>query len=395
MVRLQHEIEVFAYAYLICIIAFSSISESAGYFQTIALGATKVVFAILLFLYVTKLLIIKEIKLDRSILVLSIFGLYCVFSSITGNVDSNISSIIFSILTCYIYSQCFSKEEDIEKFFKTCIFGGYLLLFLLIVKSGSILALVNAIRSDFLTDVLIQKNILAYIMAVITVICFFFSNVMKRKVYYYIMILPVLMLLATGSRRALISLILGIVILSILEGNGIKKIKNLMLASIVIIIIRELLDVAFFSSMNQRLSTLIQGLVGNTGFSASDESRFSMIKLGLDMFFEKPLLGHGAGAFKETSGFGKYSHNNYIELLVNFGMVGFCLYYYVIISKLKTALRGIYFGKTIEKLFLTLLIVRLFSDFGNVSYYDKFSLAILGIIMYYYNITGKRIKQRY
>lgn len=59
----------------------------------------------------------------------------------------------------------------------------------------------------------------------------------------------------------------------------------------------------------------------------SSNERLAMIATGLRMWSEAPLLGYGAEQFSVRSGFGTYSHNNYIELLVNFGLIGFMAYY--------------------------------------------------------------------
>lgn len=385
MMNVKANIKRLAYMYLICIIAFSSTSSSAGTFQLIALAITKVAFALLALFFLIENFIEKKMEISYSILPLVLFGLYCVLSSFFTDYEYSISSLIFSIFTCLIFSQSFDSEEDIEMFFKTCVIGGYLLIAFLILKSGNISTLLKTISSNALSEILIQKNILAFLMAVVSVICFFYGSALRRKEYYFIMICPTLMLLATGSRRGIISFFIGIVLIMLLDGGGLKRYKNIFLAIIVILILKELLSLPIFSSMNARLTSLIDGISGNAAFSNSDESRFEMIQTGLNMFCNKPLFGYGAGAFKEIAGYGKYSHNNYVELLVNFGIFGFVMYYYVVFSQLKCAVLRIKYGARIEKLFITILIMRLVSDFGNVSYYDKFSLAVIGVIMCYFN----------
>ena len=61
-----------------------------------------------------------------------------------------------------------------------------------------------------------------------------------------------------------------------------------------------------------------------------------MIQYGMDYFKERPLLGHGIENFRylyaQEVGKETYSHNNYIELLVNNGIVGLLLYYSFYIS---------------------------------------------------------------
>lgn len=59
----------------------------------------------------------------------------------------------------------------------------------------------------------------------------------------------------------------------------------------------------------------------------SFETRAEMILRGVELFAESPIWGHGNEGFRVLSGFFTYSHNNYIELLVNYGMLGSFLFY--------------------------------------------------------------------
>jgi O-antigen ligase len=59
---------------------------------------------------------------------------------------------------------------------------------------------------------------------------------------------------------------------------------------------------------------------------SSTETRLSLILTGLTLFAENPLLGVGLGQFPYASGTGRYSHNEWAELLATTGVVGFGLY---------------------------------------------------------------------
>ncbi|MBO7232994.1 MAG: O-antigen ligase family protein, partial [Bacteroidales bacterium] len=49
-------------------------------------------------------------------------------------------------------------------------------------------------------------------------------------------------------------------------------------------------------------------------------------------FLHKPFFGYGANNYSEEIepiiGVAVYSHNNFIEMLVNVGFVGFCIFYF-------------------------------------------------------------------
>ena len=111
--------------------------------------------------------------------------------------------------------------------------------------------------------------------------------------------------------------------------------------------------------------------------------RYGLITYGLEWFKQRPILGYGANNFRVMSdqtyeflGMNFYAHNNYIELLVGVGIIGLLIYYWgyiVIISK------SIRIWNFYTKLALTLIIISLFIDIANVSYYSILSQFVLCI----------------
>jgi len=84
-----------------------------------------------------------------------------------------------------------------------------------------------------------------------------------------------------------------------------------------------------------------------TVFDNSDPSasmRKQMIEDGVEMWKEYPLLGIGLDQYRVISVYGTYSHNNYVELLVNLGLIGLLLYYsihlFILFSCLKNAMKS-------------------------------------------------------
>lgn len=57
------------------------------------------------------------------------------------------------------------------------------------------------------------------------------------------------------------------------------------------------------------------------------ETRDAMKNSMTELYGQKPITGHGPGMFKELAGFDTYAHNNFVELGVNFGLVGLGAYY--------------------------------------------------------------------
>src|SRR5699024_5557929 len=53
--------------------------------------------------------------------------------------------------------------------------------------------------------------------------------------------------------------------------------------------------------------------------------RSRMIEIGIGLFKQRPFFGWGLDQFKYLSGYGVYSHSNYVEVLVSLGGVGLLL----------------------------------------------------------------------
>lgn len=75
--------------------------------------------------------------------------------------------------------------------------------------------------------------------------------------------------------------------------------------------------------------------LGNIGFgineynySHSTQSREDLIATAWELFRQRPIIGNGYGAVAKVSPYGYYSHNNMMELLACYGLVGFFLFYY-------------------------------------------------------------------
>ncbi|MDD5406638.1 MAG: O-antigen ligase family protein [Sulfurovaceae bacterium] len=129
---------------------------------------------------------------------------------------------------------------------------------------------------------------------------------------------------------------------------------------------------------------------GNTA-GTSTGYRLKFISIGEDLIGDKPLLGYGVGSFSEVSGTGEYAHNNFIEVAVGLGIIGFFIYYsiyFVLFYKL-------YFCKNKEKYLVVIFVfILLLMDAALVSYSLKLLLIML-LYCYWFvdqHCEGKKCK---
>lgn len=136
----------------------------------------------------------------------------------------------------------------------------------------------------------------------------------------------------TQSKKGLIFGFLFI-LLYLLLNFSIRKFSYIFLISILALIVLAQIPVieeAFQKSL-YRFEVMLSVLEGrNVVGGGSTDSRLDFIKLGWEGFKEKPLFGHGINSFQHY--YGHVSHNNFIELLFSFGIIGPLIYYQIHIS---------------------------------------------------------------
>ncbi len=201
----------------------------------------------------------------------------------------------------------------------------------------------------------------------------------------------------TGSRKAMIALFIFSLLFFfryLLKAKFLMKIVILAAgAGVFSVLLMVTKESVFF----QRFNKVFDMLLGKSVREGSINERSSMIFDGLSLWRQHPLLGWGTDQFRYVSGYQTYSHNNYVELLSNNGLVGLILYYLMFVFLLAAGISLIRSGdKTANHygwLNLTTLAILIFWDFALVSYYSKLHWVVLSVIMgltYYVHANLKR-----
>ena len=111
---------------------------------------------------------------------------------------------------------------------------------------------------------------------------------------------------------------------------------------------------------------------------------------GKRWFSESPILGYGMNNYKvmnlPATGRYTYAHNNFIEIAVDLGVIGFALYYFVYAYLAVRLLKRIKEDRLYVFL-LSALIASLLSHYGDVAYYDFYQNFLLLICFYAANKT--------
>ncbi|HZG17444.1 MAG TPA: O-antigen ligase family protein [Candidatus Bathyarchaeia archaeon] len=126
------------------------------------------------------------------------------------------------------------------------------------------------------------------------------------------------------------------------------------------------------------------------GENTSSTTRLSMMEEALGLWVQHPLIGNGIDQFRVLGSYGTYSHNNYAEMLADFGLLGTTLFYVTDLVIVAFCLRGL-FADSRNLLVLLITVISFLWDFGMVSYMEK-SCWLLTAASFYllYEAQGKQ-----
>ncbi|MBI9014047.1 MAG: O-antigen ligase family protein [Clostridiales bacterium] len=235
-------------------------------------------------------------------------------------------------------------------------------------------------------------NSLGMSLAYGAVFSFYYFYIHNRKLMLFFVVSLAILSSFTGSRKAIVIIVIGIFAILIQEFKFNKKrlFRNII---IIIIVAIALSSLSYFDMVLNRFDGILSMLKGESGADGSANIRYSMIVKGLDLFWERPLTGSGLATYEyywsDNISARKYSHNNYVELLVNGGIVAIIIYYgnylylfFSIISK----------RSKISIILVVMIGITLIVDMFIVSYYSKdiyIMIAIYYSYVYNYKISAE------
>jgi len=217
------------------------------------------------------------------------------------------------------------------------------------------------------------------------ILVFIYFNIKRNVRIVFEIIFLVGAAIGTGSRKIFLLGAVTVFMYVLLKKGIQKKIKYIVGAAILVIIaLIVLFKIPVIKEMyGKRLLLLFKGINSS---DASTVVRIMLIRQAIELFRISPIIGNGLEAFKiwmggQTTFLNRwamqatYSHCNYTELLANFGIIGFILYYFFIFMYLLKGMR--YKNNLLVKLGIIIVVDCIMLDIGTVSYYFKYCLYIL------------------
>ena len=308
-----------------------------------------------------------------------IFALFCFASSlwaIQANLAIEKGITIIELLVCMalLYS-FYVKFESIEILLKSIMFGGYIVGIYSVYAYGINTIMMLMRQGARLDNDYTNINMIGMVCAIATILTVFYLLNEKMHIYMILCLPDILMVAGSGSRKALVLMILGIFLVVLFKYSSRNIVYNILKVIVIIGIsyfaLKMLFQSQLFSGVTSRMDSLANLFTGKGTVDGSAMKRKQMIAIGIDQFLKTPIVGIGIGNPKLINIMDAYLHNNYVELLAGGGIVGFICYYsiygYLIFKIIKSDLLE---NKT-SRLVLILIVLLLVMDYGAVSYYSK------------------------
>ncbi|MBT2667489.1 O-antigen ligase family protein [Bacillus sp. ISL-4] len=308
-----------------------------------------------------------------------IFGILSFFWSInpSSSVKSISTLIQLTILLIYI-SQVINNFSMLVKLLQAYVLGS---TYVIIATFSSYINNLGVNGTRF-SPVGFDPNELGITIVLALVIAWYLSLIIKNKFFFlfnrFIVLTGMFAVLLTGSRTALIALLVsGIYMLFTTKPTKRKTRIVIYIARIVLIliIIRTAIHYLPESTVERLMTTsneIQQGGLNNRGI---------IWEAGFSIFKEHPLVGVGIGAFPsalyEKIGLNMVAHNVYVSISAELGLVGFFIWIMITISSLIVIYR---LNSAERNFYLSLLVVLIIGSLTLSWEYSKITWLIFSCL---------------
>ena len=260
------------------------------------------------------------------------------------------------------------KKELEELFCKSSVIGSLLSIAFVVVNEQETLRQGIGERIGVSTSG--NVDVFGMYLGVMSIFTLYKFIIKKNRIYLFPYILQVCFMLLTGSKQALLYIIISYImfIKYSYKTNLAKYIVPLMIAIIAVVAIFSI--PVLYNLVGHRIEIMLVSFgvnIAGIESSRSTDVRMGMIVRAFELFLQNPIFGGGWGFFTKFSGFNMYSHATYTEILVTYGIFGFVLYYSRF-YKDTFRLLNIKKREPVEQLAVVLMVSILVADFARITF---------------------------
>ena len=255
-------VKILFLSYIFSVLVFSAYAETNS--------ISKLIFVAFMGVCVLVFFFSRKIRLDPYFWYIGIFILFVFASSLWAlkpsfAITKGVTLIQIFALCIFVYSFFYSMD-DINFLILSLYISGIAMCVYVVFSTGLtnyIDMLINGARAG---DDIGNVNAVGGRAAITAVIGLYYAFFKNKKINYVLMLIPVFVSLGTGSRKALLALIVGGVLLFFIKFQSEITAKNVLktvfIAVCVIIAFTFILKLEMFSTVNERMQQLINFQTG-------------------------------------------------------------------------------------------------------------------------------------
>lgn len=343
-----------------------------------------IAFLLVVSIWISFLLTKKKLIFNKFLFIYLIFIEVCaisVFYAIDQVIAvTKVRTLILIFLTMFSLVNYIDTFQKLRKVIIYFIYSGFIASIYIIFNSdfseitryGSELGNVNAI---------------GIIIGISITFCFYIILSQKKYLYILLLIIMIPTILLTGSRKSLLFISMNLILIVYFRNRkSFKNITKFIIISLFILLIVYYLIFnvpLFYEVVGNRMENLFSFMFESGTKEGSINERSYMIRVGGEMFKDKPFLGYGIDNYRVLfsrvfGGRDTYAHNNYVELMVDTGITGTLIYYFTHILVIRDLFNRVkeVIDKTICYTFISIIISYIIIS-TSLIYYDSKHFSIL------------------
>ena len=276
-------------------------------------------------------------------------------------------------LMFFLTYNLFCEEKNSHEYFIKCLYIAGIALVGYSIHTyglGKVIDMMTGNRNVRLGRDINQENVFGMMNATTCMVAFYYLFYKRRFKLFHIavLVLAFLFAMSSGSRKALLVICIGVIFLTY-KKYGIRQVYKVVAIVLVLsVVFVSVIQLPIFETINYRMEQLGKNLSGEDGGDSSSATRASMIVDGWKLYKDRILTGYGVNNYRVVSRYGTYAHNNFIEILVDTGFIGFVLYYLIYWCVLKNLWK---MENDAGKALLCIFMIRFMMEIAMITYYDK------------------------
>lgn len=206
-----------------------------------------------------------------------------------------------------------------------------------------------------------------------------------KYLYLFYNFLFIITILATGSRKGLLIIAIGMFFLPLLVTKRSKKFKLLygISGTITVAFLLLLTQIIpfLYDMIGARIERIFLSIFTGEVIDVSMDTRITLVDSALNLISANPLFGYGLDAFRIMGPWGIVTDNNYLDILVSSGIIGLIIFYayagFVIYDYFTIKEKS-----SLVKIFFLIFCINLFLDFFSVTYFER-NFGFVNVMLFY------------